>query len=122
MMSKWKSTEVTGAAMTERLRSPSPSAPGSAGGVAEEPGGAVQFQKVGEVVRVVAGELGDPAEPVTDGVGVHAQGLGGGGDVEVVVDPGLQGLPELGVGEGFAQGGRDELVGVVTAGSGELVE
>jgi hypothetical protein len=43
----------------------------------EEPGRGMQFDEVGEV--------------------------GGCRDIEVVVNPGLQGVPDLGIGEGFAQ-------------------
>src|SRR5215211_8148381 len=63
-------------------------APEHVGGLEGEP----ELDPVGGRVQVAAGELGDPADPVAQGVAVHGQGPGGLLPVAVV----LQVRPQAG--------------------------
>src|SRR5215216_6758928 len=108
------------------LRSMSPRTPASedVGGLEGEPA----LDPVTGPVQVAAGQLGHPADTVTQGVAVHAQGPGGGLPVAVV----LQERPQAGhqvavlapvvVGQGAEQAAGDGLEGgVLLAGQQQAV-
>src|SRR6185437_268874 len=78
------------------------------------------------VGHVQPGQVLDPAQPLAQGIGVHVEGLGGGGDVAAAHQELLQGVQELGavalvVGGEDAQGVPAGVAGAAVLGHPEQV-